>query len=224
LKKPLIIISLVLLIDQCVKFWVKTHMYLGQEYHISGNWFIIHFTENNGMAFGMELLQGPAGKLFLSLFRIVAVLGIGFYLYTLVRKKANPKLIVSMALIFAGAMGNIIDSIFYGKIFSASEYQVAKLFSPEGGYANWLHGKVVDMFYFPVIEGHFPKWIPVWGGEDFIFFRPVFNIADSSITIGVFLILIFQSSIFHHEKKEEMQADNLPDNFLSPESFVQVQK
>jgi signal peptidase II len=199
-------------------------MYLGQEYHIAGNWFIIHFTENNGMAFGMELLQGPAGKLFLSLFRILAVLGIGFYLFTLVRKKANPKLIVSMSLIFAGAMGNIIDSIFYGKIFSTSEYQVAKLFSPEGGYAGWLHGKVVDMFYFPVLEGHFPKWFPVWGGEDFVFFRPVFNIADSSITIGVFLILIFQSTIFQHEKKEELKTDNLPDNFLSPESFVQVQK
>jgi signal peptidase II len=199
-------------------------MYLGQEYHISGNWFIIHFTENNGMAFGMELLQGSAGKLFLSLFRIFAVIGIGFYLYMLVKRKSNWKLITSMSLIFAGAMGNIIDSIFYGKIFSSSEYQVATLFPPEGGYANFLHGKVVDMFYFPIIESHFPSWFPVWGGEDFVFFRPVFNIADSSISIGVFLILIFQSTIFHHEKKEEMNADNSSDNFLSPESFVQVQK
>jgi signal peptidase II len=197
-------------------------MYLGQEFHISGNWFIIHFTENNGMAFGMELLQGPAGKLFLSLFRIFAVIGIGFYLYTLLKRKSNPKLLTSMSLIFAGAMGNIFDSIFYGKIFSSSEYQVASLFPAEGGYANFLHGKVVDMFYFPIIEGHFPSWFPIWGNEDFVFFRPVFNIADSSISIGVFLILIFQSTIFHQEKKEEINADNSSsDNFLSPESFVQ---
>ncbi|HKR03897.1 MAG TPA: lipoprotein signal peptidase [Bacteroidia bacterium] len=224
MKKPLFIILLILLIDQCVKFWVKTTMYIGQEYHIAGNWFIIHFTENNGMAFGMELLEGPAGKLFLSLFRIFAVLGIGVYLYTLVKRKSNPKLVISMSLIFAGATGNIIDSIFYGKIFSSSEYQVASLFPAEGGYANFLHGKVVDMFYFPIIEGHFPQWFPFWGGEDFIFFRPVFNIADSSITIGVFMILIFQSTIFHHEKKEEIQTENFSDNFLSPESLVQVQK
>jgi len=199
-------------------------MYLGQEFHLSGDWFIIHFTENNGMAFGMELLQGPAGKLFLSLFRIFAVIGIGYYLYTLVKRKSNRKLILSMSLIFAGAMGNILDSIFYGKIFSSSEYQVATLFPQGGGYANYLHGKVVDMFYFPIIEGHFPSWFPIWGSEDFVFFRPVFNVADSSISIGVFLFLIFQSTIFHHEKKEELPADNASDNFLSPESFVQVQK
>ena len=224
MKKSATIILLVLLFDQCVKFWVKTTMYLGQEFHVAGNWFIIHFTENNGMAFGMELLEGPVGKLFLSLFRIFAVIGIGFYLFTLVKRKSNPKLILSMSLIFAGAMGNILDSIFYGKIFSSSEYQVAQLFPAEGGYAGFLHGKVVDMFYFPIVEGHFPSWFPLWGGEDFVFFRPVFNVADSSITIGVFLILIFQSTIFHHEKKEEPQTDNLSDNFLSPESFVQVQK
>lgn len=129
-----------------------------------------------------------------------------------------------MTLIFAGAMGNIIDSIFYGKIFSSSEYQVAALFPPEGGYANFLHGKVVDMFYFPIIEGQFPSWFPFWGSEDFVFFRPVFNIADSSISIGVFLILIFQSTIFQQEKKEAVQTDTSSDNFLSPESYVQVQK
>ena len=198
-------------------------MYLGQEFHIAGEWFIIHFTENNGMAFGMELLQGPTGKLFLSLFRIVAVAGIGIYLYTLIKRKTNSKLITSMSLIFAGAMGNIIDSIFYGRIFSSSEYQVAKLFPAEGGYAKLLHGKVVDMFYFPIIEGHFPQWFPFWKGEDFIFFRPVFNIADSAITIGVFIILVFQSSIFH-EKKDKIHHDDSSDNFLSPESFVQVTK
>lgn len=197
-------------------------MYLGQEFKIMGNWFIIHFTENNGMAFGMEF-EGAFGKLFLSLFRIFAVFGIGAYLYTLVKKKANKKLITSMSLIFAGAMGNILDSIFYGKLFSSSEYQIAAFLPKEGGYASFLHGKVVDMFYFPVLEGHFPPWFPLWGGEDFIFFRPVFNVADSSITIGVFLILIFQSTIFH-EKKEDKPTAESQNNFLSPETFVQTEK
>lgn len=193
-------------------------MYLGQEFKVIGDWFIIHFTENNGMAFGMEW-EGAYGKLFLSLFRIFAVIGIGIWLYSLIKKKASSKLIISIALVFAGALGNILDSIFYGKIFSTSEYQVASLFPAEGGYADFLHGKVVDMFYFPLIEGRFPEWFPVWGGEGFIFFRPVFNIADSSITIGVFLILIFQSSIFHHEKKETVAAGTASDNSLKHDSL-----
>lgn len=198
-------------------------MYLGQEFHVAGKWFIIHFTENNGMAFGMELIQGAAGKLFLSLFRILAVLGIGTWLYTLNKRNANKKLIISISLIFAGAMGNILDSVFYGKIFSSSEYQIASFLPAEGGYAGWLHGKVVDMFYFPIIEGHFPHWFPIWGGEDFIFFRPVFNVADSSITIGVILILLFQSTIFHEKEEPTIKPDST-DNLLSPESFVQDKK
>ena len=178
-------------------------MYLGQEFKIMGNWFIIHFTENNGMAFGMELLQGSAGKLFLSLFRIFAVLGIGVWLYNLIKKKANSKLITSISLIFAGAMGNILDSIYYGKIFSSSEYQIANLFPVEGGYARFLHGKVVDMFYFPIIETHYPQWFPVWGGEDFVFFRPIFNLADASISTGVITILVFQKKFFkQHTDKQ----------------------
>ena len=178
-------------------------MYLGQEFQIAGNWFIIHFTENNGMAFGMELLEGKTGKLFLSLFRLLAVAGIGLYLVRLIRRKASRKFIMSMSFIFAGAMGNIIDSVFYGKFFSSSEYQIAEFLPPDGGYAGLLHGKVVDMFYFPIFQGYFPEWIPIFGGQDFTFFRPVFNIADSSITIGVLLLLVFQSSIFKEEKKEE---------------------
>lgn len=180
-------------------------MYLGQEYHIAGNWFIIHFTENNGMAFGMELF----GKKFLSLFRIVVMFGLGWYVMKLIKEKANPIYITAMSLIFAGATGNIIDSIFYGKIFSSSEYQVAALFPPDGGYAGWLHGKVVDMFYFPLIESHFPDWFPVWGGEEFVFFRPVFNIADSAITAGVCLIILFNRTIFSDAGKKEETTESL---------------
>lgn len=177
-------------------------MYLGQEFHIAGDWFIIHFTENNGMAFGMEF-AGEYGKLFLSVFRILAVTGIGWYLVSLIKSKAHPVLISSLAFIFAGAMGNIIDSSFYGVLFSSSEFQMAQFLPDGGGYSSLLHGKVVDMLYFPIFKGVLPEWIPFWGGDYFVFFRPVFNIADSSITIGVALIIIFQSVIFkHHEISE----------------------
>lgn len=175
-------------------------MYVGEEIHVAGNWFILHFTENNGMAFGMQL-AGESGKLILSIFRIIAIVLIGWYLFHLTRRKAHPGLIISIALIFAGAVGNIIDSAFYGMIFGESTYFHTSTFLPEGGgYSSFLHGKVVDMLYFPVIEGQFPAWFPIWGSRDFIFFRPVFNIADSSITIGVFSLLIFQKKFFR--KKE----------------------
>lgn len=179
-------------------------MYLGQEFHIAGDWFIIHFTENNGMAFGMEF-AGENGKLFLSVFRIIAVSGIGWYLNQLVKQKAHYMLVTSIALIFAGAMGNILDSTFYGALFSSSEFQLAQFLPADGGYASLLHGKVVDMFYFPILKGTFPNWLPIWGGEYFIFFRPVFNIADSSISIGVALIILFQSVIFKHDKPAEVE-------------------
>jgi signal peptidase II len=198
LKKPLLIIFFVLFVDQLVKFWVKTTMYLGQEYHVIGNWFIIHYTENNGMAYGMEL-GGDNGKLFLSLFRIIAVIGLAYYLYDLTRKKTHPGFVACIALILAGALGNIIDSVFYGKFFTESNYELAKFLPHGGGYAGWLHGKVVDMLYFPLITGHYPQWFPLWKGEDFIFFRPVFNIADSSITIGVAIIILFQKRFFKEE-------------------------
>lgn len=212
MRRPLIIILTVLLIDQALKFWIKTNMYLGQEYRIAGDWFIIHFTENNGMAFGLEF-AGEYGKLFLSLFRIVAVFGIGWYLSRLVIEKAHPLLITSMSLILAGAIGNIIDSAFYGIIFSASDFRLAEFLPADGGYSSLLHGKVVDMFYFPIFKGFLPDWIPFWGGDYFIFFRPVFNIADASISVGVGLILIFQSLLF---KKEQIQSsDNSSDDTVS---------
>lgn len=171
-------------------------MTLGEEINVLGNWFIIHFTENEGMAFGMRF-GGDSGKLILSIFRIVAIIAIGWYLVKITKRNESKGLILSMSLIFAGALGNIIDSAFYGMIFSESKFHdVALLFPPEGGYSSFLHGKVVDMLYFPVIKGFYPSWFPFWAGEDFIFFRPVFNIADSAITTGVLILIIFQKRFF----------------------------
>lgn len=207
---PSAVILLVLLIDQASKIWIKTNMYLGQEYYIAGDWFRIHFTENEGMAFGLTI-GGDYGKIALSVFRIVAVTFIGYYLFTLIKKKTPHGLIISIALIFSGAMGNILDSIFYGVIFSDSINRVAEIFPPGGGYATWFHGKVVDMLYFPVYQGYPPSWLPFWQDSYFIFFRPVFNIADAAITIGVFMIIIFQRRYFKEEDKAEAELDRLED-------------
>lgn len=197
LTKALLVLFGVLLLDQGLKVWIKTNMFIGQEFNVIGNFFILHFTENNGMAFGFEL-AGDYGKIILSLFRIVAVGAIAWFLYKLTKKEESSMfLIVSVTLVLAGAIGNILDSAFYGIIFNESYYQVASIFPEEGGYSSFLHGRVVDMLYFPILEGHFPSWFPIWANEEFIFFRPVFNIADSSITVGVLLILLFQRNIFN---------------------------
>ena len=195
MRKPLILIFLILLIDQALKIYIKTHFFLGQEVHVAGDWFIIHFTENKGMAYGMEF-GGEFGKLFLSIFRILAVGGIGWYLWNLTKKGEDKLYITCIALIFAGAMGNIIDSAFYGMLFSDSSYEIARFMPEEGGYAGFLHGSVVDMFYFPIVQGHFPSWFPFWGSEQFIFFRPVFNFADASISVGVAMIILYQKRFF----------------------------
>jgi len=203
-----LVVMLLLILDQALKIWVKTHMQLHESYQIT-SWFYIYFTENPGMAFGIEVF----GKLFLSLFRIVAVGFIGYYLFKIVKENYNWGFIICVAFIFSGAIGNIIDSIFYGVIFDHSFGQVATLMPEGGGYSTWLHGKVVDMFYFPIIETVLPDWIPVWGGKDFIFFRPIFNIADSTICVGVFLLFIFyrhtlSKSLSKEEKhKEEKNAE-----------------
>ncbi len=180
----------IVLIDQILKIWVKTHLFLGENIPVF-DWFIIHFTENPGMAFGFEL-GGVSGKLFLSIFRIIfSIVGI-YYLYQYSKQNVHKGLIVCGSLVLAGAIGNVIDSMFYGLIFSDSLLQVATLVPFGTGYEQFLQGRVVDMLYFPLLDGHFPNWLPIWGGEHFIFFRPVFNIADSSITVGIFTFLIFQ--------------------------------
>jgi signal peptidase II len=196
-KIAVLLIFLILLLDQILKIWIKTHMVIGEEIHMFGNWGILHFIENNGMAFGMEM-GGKPGKLVLSVFRVVAIFGIGWFLSSLIRKKANLGLILSVAAIMAGAIGNIIDSAFYGMIFSESFSQHAVMFPPGGGYSSFLHGRVVDMFYFPIINTHWPQWSPFRPGESLVFFRPVFNIADSSITCGVMAIVLFQKKMFHN--------------------------
>jgi len=189
--KSLMLIFSLLIIDQTVKIIVKTNMVMGEEFSVIGSWFRIHFLENNGMAFGMEW-GGAAGKIGLSIFRMIAIAGISWYLVILIRKNAHIGLILSVSAIIAGAAGNLIDSAFYGLIFSESWHTPAILFPPGGGYGSFLQGRVVDMLYFPVIETHWPDWSPFRPGESFIFFRPVFNIADASITTGVISILLFQ--------------------------------
>jgi len=197
-KKALISVSLIfslLILDQIFKIWIKTSFFLGEEIQITG-WFRLHFVENKGMAFGMSLFD----KKYLTIFRIIASLAIGYYLFLSIKKDSEYTLLVPVCLIFAGAFGNIIDSILYGQIFSESTpFEIAK-FVPFGqGYAHIFYGKVVDMLYFPLIQGNFWNWIPMVGGQEFTFFAPVFNIADSCITVGVILIIIFEKKIFKNK-------------------------
>ena len=201
-------ITLILLADQALKVFIKTHYFLGEEHMVLGRFFRLHFVENPGMAWGWKF-GGDWGKIVLTLFRLVAViLGI-FYLRTIIKKKYHPGFIICAALIFAGAAGNLIDSMFYGMIFNNSDYfvrNIAVMFPKGGGYASFLHGQVVDMLYFPLIQSRFPAWVPVWGGQDFEFFSPVFNLADASISTGVIAILLWQSKFFPKKEITEINT------------------
>lgn len=200
LKKASILIVIVLLIDQISKFYIKTHFVLGESVAVF-DWFNILFVENKGMAWGAQI-PGEYGKFILTSFRLVAIVAIGYWLWDSVRKNSSRVLVGAIALIFAGALGNIIDSVFYGVIFDSSLHQVATFLPEGGGYSSWFHGSVVDMFYFPLWQGYLPAWLPFWGGDYFTFFEPVFNIADSAISAGVALLIVFHKKAFPEEKKK----------------------
>ena len=197
-------VILLLIIDQIIKILVKTNMTIGQSIHVFGSWFQILFIENPGMAFGMQF-GGNVGKFILSIFRVVLAIAIIIYIRKLLKRGDTPAgVLVGLAAILCGAIGNIIDSLFYGMIFSESTFtQVAELFPAGGGYSGFLYGKVVDMFYFPIIDTTLPEWVPIWGGKEFIFFRPIFNFADSCITCGAIYLLIFKWKFFSKQSKTE---------------------
>jgi signal peptidase II len=204
LKKAVAIIIIILLIDQISKVYIKTHFALYDKIEVF-NWFHIVFVENEGMAWGTKLsdlipaISDRTAKLFLTLFRIVAVFGIGYWLYASVKKHSPKILIVAIALILAGALGNIIDSVFYGLIFNDSNSQVATFLPKDGGYDTWFHGKVVDMLHFPIWKGVLPDWIPMIGGKFFTFFEPVFNVADMAISTGIGMLIVFNKKAFKED-------------------------
>jgi len=189
--RPVLLVLFILFIDQASKTWVKTHMELGQEFKVVGNWFLIHFIENNGMAFGIEF-AGEYGKLFLTLFRLCLALALILFIRYSILNRYRKGFITCLCLILAGALGNIIDSAFYGKIYH---------------YAPFLHGRVVDMLYFPIIQTHLPNWVPGFGGQEFIFFSPIFNLADASVSTGVISFLVFQKRYFKNSQPITPQND-----------------
>lgn len=209
LKKSLLIILLILVVDQWSKIYIKTHFVLGESVDVL-SWFKILFIENEGAAWGAKLsdifpISDKTGKLILTIFRLFAITGIGYWLYDVVRKNASKTLIVAVSLIFAGALGNILDSVFYGMLFNESYNEVATLFSKEP-YGSVFHGKVVDMLYFPLIDTTWPEWVPYVGGKNFRFFEPVFNIADTAISTGVGILLVFNKKAFSKDDETAAEA------------------
>lgn len=202
------ILAAILIVDQVVKIMVKTHMHIGEDIPLIGEWCRLHFIENEGFAFGTSF-GGTVGKYFLTMFRIVASVAIGWIIVNQIKKNGRTSLILCLTLILAGAVGNIIDCCLYGLIFSESYYDIAVLFPPEGGYAPFLQGKVVDMFYFPLFEFDWPQWMPFVGGNHFEFFSAIFNVADSAITIGVIWLLIDQIFLAPSKKKAEEEEKSL---------------
>ena len=193
----IVVIAVLLIADQLFKFWIKTSFTIGEEIDVLGDWFKLHFTENEGMAFGLKL-PGTWGKLFLTFFRLLAVSGIVYYLVLQIKQDAQSSTIFLLALIVAGALGNSIDGVFYGQWFTESGVLTKATWSDGGnGYAPYLHGKVVDMFYFPLFSGAYPDWVPIKGGQSFTFFSAIFNIADAAISVGLFSILLFKRDLFN---------------------------
>lgn len=222
-KKTIIALAVIfgiLILDQIIKIWVKTNMVMGEEINIIGDKIKLHFTENPGMGFGMEL-GGLGGKIALSIFRIVAIVGLSYYLYRIIKSGENLLYVICISMVIAGATGNLIDSAFYGLIFNKGmvydpaikewvAYSGLAQFSKDG-YSGFLIGVVVDMFYCPVISSHYPKWFPFVGGDPFLFFRPVFNVADSVITISVFIMIIFYKKIFRKNTDKDIREDKNPE-------------
>lgn len=194
IKKSILIIAIILIVDQISKIYIKTNFRLYESVEVF-SWFKILFIENEGMAWGAKI-PGSYGKVILTVFRLFAIVGIGWWLWDSTRKKAPKVLLIAISLIFAGALGNIIDSVFYGVIFSDSTGQLATFLPESGGYAPWLKGRVVDMLYFPLYDGILPEWVPIWGGERFVFFEPVFNVADTAISTGFGILLFFHKKAF----------------------------
>lgn len=205
------IIGIILIADQALKIWVKTHMYIGEEIPLIGDWFVLHFVENEGFAFGMKF-GGATGKVLLTLFRLVASLALLVALPLLIKRGARTGFIAYMALITAGAVGNLIDCCFYGVLFNESTYSVAQMFPPEG-YAPLLQGRVVDMFFAPMIDTTLPAGFPIWGGQHILFFSAIFNIADSAITVGCFWLIIDQLvQNFKKKKNAEKEVSETGEN------------
>jgi signal peptidase II len=207
-RNVLLLIAAIVIADQALKIFIKTNFYLNEHVNVIGEWFKLHFVENEGMAYGLSF-GGETGKIILTLFRLAAVVFGVWYIWHIIQKKYHRGFIICVALIFSGALGNLIDSMFYGLIFEESiqgSLNVARMF-PEKGYAGFLHGKVVDMLYFPIVRNaHFPGWVPIWGGEEFEFFRPIFNLADMAISTGVIAMFVFQKRFFPEPKNQQQST------------------